>query len=106
MDLVDFLRARLDEDEAAIPEEGDADELLKWVELVTPGTERAVLHLERFDRTRLLREVGAKRRILKEYEDCVKLVEFSRPNVPDDIKHVGVGTQIAAAAIEIGRAHV
>jgi hypothetical protein len=65
MDLVEFLRARLDEDEriakAAV---GRIDEQTSYIEV---SIQQAEDHIDRFTPERMLAEVEAKRRILDEH---------------------------------------
>jgi hypothetical protein len=83
-DLVEFLRARLDDDEAyarnAFGDHNDADP--EWREIwsgelslcaddretVITGDSQVSRFMERFDPARVLREVEAKRQIISEYE--------------------------------------
>lgn len=85
MDLIEFLRARLDEDErAALGAKGDTPGIWEtksdpatWIVLydasgkLTMGQER---HIARHDPARVLREVEAHRRIVDEYEASVRRV--------------------------------
>jgi hypothetical protein len=92
-DLIAFLAARLDEDEAAAKAvqdnsepwpgqwEADGNYALRthngWVlaGAVTPGGEfrpGVLAHLARYDPARVLREVGAKRAILAAYQDSAE----------------------------------
>lgn len=67
-DLVEFLRARLDDDEAvARAAEGRVDELMGWIEVGIPEAER---HVYRHDSARVLAEVDAKRRIVDGQADA------------------------------------
>jgi hypothetical protein len=72
-DLVSFLRARLEEDQAAAEAAPlDAVECLtSWIDYTNDGgeSERAEAHLRRHDPARVLREVEAKRRIVDVHHD-------------------------------------
>lgn len=67
MDLVSFLRARLDEDERVATVLGD-DMRQSWA--IPEDESVAVIHMHRHAPARVLAEVDAKRRILDEYEQA------------------------------------
>ena len=66
-DLINFIRARLDEDHAtADAAAGDSTaRLLSWVEITDDDTDRAEEHIERWSPERVLTEIDAKRRMLE-----------------------------------------
>lgn len=105
--LIAFVKARLDEDEAAAtagarrlgmpwhaePQPGTPGGLVidELGLVATTGGRYAAEHIARHDPARVLREVAAKRRVLAAYADCVDASEVFR-------EKLGTGTHMAAAA--------
>ena len=86
MTLVEFLRARLDEDEAAAK---------AWLPFGNPDA-AARVHIARLDPGRVLREVEAKRRLIADYE-----VYDASARYPDSEGGIaiGLGTAVELAAL-------
>lgn len=119
MELVEFLRARLDEDEAVAREAARAERADTWTTLpdsyggVLDGTGRRSLaigygnvmapetaaHIARHDPARVLREVEAKRELVRQYEHLKYDV------VPDDLTGVWAIEKIMRAQARAHRAH-
>ena len=90
MDIVEFLRARLDEDEAVARGGADPYVLAERHGWVPVGAEWE--HVARHgDPARVLREVEAKRRIIQEHVDQVEMDDPCVPIVAGErlLRHLG-----------------
>ena len=103
-ELIAFVRARLDEDEAAAKAAFRSILVAEGFHVFAPAhpgvpqlpvadaiDAETAAHIARHDPARVLREVAAKRRVLAAYADCVDASEVFR-------EKLGTGTHMAAAA--------
>lgn len=90
--LVEFLRARLDEDEHAAKEAPQSEWDSEYAEFRARGGE-TFDHVLRHDPARVLREVEAKRRIL---EQCELALSFEHPIPRDKVGDAALASMTVA----------
>jgi hypothetical protein len=79
MDIADFIRARLDEDEQAASGLVNAAKMLgAKPDFYGAGGPAAEAFWERFDPTRILADVAAKRQLLSTYAEAAKFYDRNR----------------------------